>query len=115
MIKWSVYINSYDESACLYLTHGEKIQIKETDKLVFSVEMDAENFSSHGAPIMMVGDIPLLMVLQDNTNQDYYRFMSKELITSPAARYFYNFLEKAKLFYISIIGLQTPYLLPLIY
>lgn len=96
MIKWRVYINSYDESACLYLTHGEKIQIKETDKLVFSVEMDTEDFSSHGAPTMVVGDIPLLMVLQDNTNQDYYNFISKELITSHTARYFYNFFGESE-------------------
>lgn len=108
MIKWKVYINSYDESSCLYLTHGEKIQIKETDKLVFSVDMDAEVFSSHGAPTIVVGDIPLLMVLQDDTDQDCYNFISKELITSHASRYFYNFFGESEVFLFFDNSLADP-------
>ncbi|MBD8155776.1 hypothetical protein IFU23_23945 [Pantoea agglomerans] len=96
MIKWKVYINSFDESACIYLSHGEKIQIKETDKLLFSVEMNTEEFSNHGTPTIVVGDIPLLMVLQDNTKRDCYNFFSKEPITSHEARYFYNFFGESE-------------------
>lgn len=96
MIKWKVYINSLDETACVYLAHGEKIQVKETDKLVFEVCMDTDDFSLQGAPTVVVGDIPLLMTLQESTKQDFYIFSSKELISSHGARYFYNFFGESE-------------------
>ena len=96
MIKWKVYINAIDEPACIYLAHGERVQVKETDKLVFEVCMDAEDFSIQGAPTIVVGDIPLLMIEQENTSKDFYVFTSKELINSHEARYFYNFFGESE-------------------
>lgn len=95
MIKWKVFINYIDESTCLYLVHGEKIQVKETDKLVFEIYMDTEDFSIHGAPTIVVGDIPVVMVLQENVNENCYIFTSKDSITSHGARYFYNFFGES--------------------
>ncbi|MER1904128.1 hypothetical protein KC869_18330, partial [Proteus mirabilis] len=96
MIKWKVYINSIDEPTCIYLAHGEKLQIRETDKLVFVVYMDTEAFSTHGSPTIVIGDIPLIMILQESTDQDCYIFTSEELINSHQARYFYNFFGESE-------------------
>ncbi|MNG69115.1 hypothetical protein D3C81_692990 [compost metagenome] len=96
MIKWKVFINYIDESTCLYLAHGEKIQVKETDKLVFEIYMDTEDLSIHGSPTIVVGDIPLVMVLQENVNENFYIFTSKDSITSHGARYFYNFFGESE-------------------
>jgi hypothetical protein len=96
MMKWKVHINSIDETSCLYLEHGAKAQVKETDKLVFSVLMDTEDFSLHGAPVVVVGDIPLIMILEESNSQDLYVFTSEELVNSHKARYFYNFFGESE-------------------
>ncbi len=72
------------------------MQIKETDNLAFTVYMDAEDLSLHGAPTIVIGDIPIIMVLQEHTNQDYYTFISKELITLHSSKYFYNFFGESE-------------------
>lgn len=96
MIQWKVFINSIDEPSCIYLTHGERLQVKETDNLLFSVCIGAHEFSSHGAPSLVVGDIPVVMILQEKTNQDYYIFTSKENIASHRSKYFYNFFGESE-------------------
>ncbi|MFP1830429.1 hypothetical protein [Lonsdalea quercina] len=96
MIQWKVFINSTEESSCVYLTHGERLQIKETDNLVFAVNMDADDFSIHGAPTIVLSDIPVVMVLHENSNQDCYIFISNEPIVSHRSRYFYNFFGESE-------------------
>lgn len=96
MIKWKLYINAIDEPSCVYLEHGERIQIKETDRLSFVIHMDTDDLSINGAPTIVVGDIPLVMVLQENTHQDFYVFTSKESITSHGSKYFYNFFGESE-------------------
>lgn len=97
MIQWKVFINSTEESSCISLFHGEKLQIRETDTLVFSVQIDAEDFSMLGTPTIVVSDIPLTMILQgDSESNDYYTFISNELIDSHKAKYFYNFFGESE-------------------
>jgi len=96
MIQWKVFINSIDESSCYELSHGVKIQIKETDKLVFTVKMNAEDLSLRGTPTLVVGDIPLIMIIDENINDDGYNFISSEAIYSHRSKYFYNFFGESE-------------------
>lgn len=96
MIQWKVFINSIDESSCLELSHGVKIQIKETDKLVFTVKMNAEDLSLRGTPTVVVGDIPLIMIIDENISDDGYNFISSEAIHSHRSKYFYNFFGESE-------------------
>lgn len=97
MIEWKAYINHIDESTCRIFSHGEKIQLKETDRIVFSVLMDSADFSIHGEPIIIIGDIPLIMTMQEEAEKNYFTFTSNELITSSKSKYFYNFFGESEI------------------
>lgn len=96
MIHWKVFINSIDDDSCFDLFDGVKIQIKETDRLVFVVNMNAEEFSLRGAPTVVVGDIPLIMIDNNHINDDDYNFISNEPIYSNVSKYFYNFFGESE-------------------
>lgn len=96
MIHWKVFINSIDESSCFELSHGVKIQVKETDNLVFAVKMNAEDLSLRGSPTVVVGDIPLIMIVDENIIDDGYNFISDEAIYSNGSRCFYNFFGESE-------------------
>ncbi|MGG6177795.1 hypothetical protein ACQV2C_03915 [Pantoea allii] len=96
MIEWKVFLNSLEEKTCFELVGGEKIQLKETDNLVFFVKMEAEELASKGAPKIILGDIPLTMVINENSIFKGYEFISNESIESHKSMYFYNFFGQSE-------------------
>ncbi|MCW2106353.1 UNVERIFIED_ORG: hypothetical protein M2402_003531 [Rahnella aquatilis] len=95
MIQWQVYINELDNSVCFDINQGDRIQIREVDRLLFTVRLSSEEFSTKGAPTIVVGDIPLLMIAENITNNEF-TFTSSEPITSHKSKYFYNFFGESE-------------------
>ncbi|WP_337038543.1 MULTISPECIES: hypothetical protein [Pseudescherichia] len=96
MIQWQVFINSTEEHSCVELSHKERLQIKETDSLLFVVQMSTDDFSTWGSPTIVLGDIPLIMSLHENVDNDFYTFISNEPIASHKSKFFYNFFGESE-------------------
>jgi len=96
MIAWSVQIYSGEKEYKLNLSHGDRYEIKETDKLVFQIIMDEAEFTKLGSPSLIIGDIPTEFIMAESSPEGELHFISSEPAYSYKSRYFYNFFGESE-------------------